>query len=645
MCGGYRGGVLQELRISDLGVIDDAVLEPHPGFTVVTGETGAGKTMVVTALGLVTGGRGDAARVRAGSDRAVVEARLAIATDAPGVATVAAAGGRFDDDGTVIAVRTVGSDGRSRAHLGGRSVPLATLAELTDPLIAVHGQSEAISLLRPAQQRAVLDQFAGLGDDIRAYRELRAQWQQLAADLADRRARARERAQREQLLRLGLAEIESVAPLPGEDADLIAEAKRLENVDGLRLAAHGALVAVSGSEDFATATADAATAVGLTQDARHLLENAADPRLTELAGQLQQASVVLADVGAELSGYLSDLDADPARLQEVLTRQAALRTLTRRYGEDVDAVLAWARDAADELEGLDSSEHRLAELQQELDRVRGRVACAAEVISRRRSDAAVTLGTSVTAELDQLAMARAVVLVRVEPRDASATDPDAVQIGGRWVTAGADGVDQVEIVMVAHSGAPELPIAKGASGGELSRVMLALEVVLADADPVSTMVFDEVDAGVGGRAATEIGSRLAALARSHQVIVVTHLAQVAAHADRHYVVDATGSGRVGTSNLRRVEGPEREVELARMLGGTEGATARLTPATCCCSTGQAAPAGPGKPTAADPGKAVRAGNGKAGNSKAPQAGNGKAAPAGTRKTPRAPRARPRTASA
>ena len=181
---------------------------------------------------------------------------------------------------------------------------------------------------------------------------------------------------------------------------------------------------------------------------------------------------------------------------------------------------------------------------------------------------------SVTAELDQLAMARAVVAVRVAQRDARQSDPDAVQIDGRWVAAGPDGVDQVEIVMVAHPGAPELPIAKGASGGELSRVMLALEVVLADADPVATMVFDEVDAGVGGRAATEIGSRLAALARSHQVIVVTHLAQVAAYADRHFVVDASSSGRIGTSDLRRVAGVDREAELARMLGGTDGATAR-----------------------------------------------------------------------
>ncbi len=560
--------VLHELRISDLGVIDDAVLEPHPGFTVVTGETGAGKTMIVTALGLITGGRGDAARVRAGSDRAVVEVRLSVAAE--GESTVTAAGGRLDEDGTVIAVRSVGADGRSRAHLGGRSVPLATLSELTDPLIAVHGQSEAISLLRPAQQRSVLDQFAGLDDDLRDYRALRAQWQQLAADLADRRARARERAQREQLLRLGLSEITAVTPLPGEDLELVSEVRRLENVDGLRSAAQVAVTALSGSEELA----DAPTAVGLVQAARHDLESSADPRLIELAGQLQQASVTIVDVAAELAGYLSGLDADPARLQEVLARQAALRTLTRRYGEDVDAVLVWAAAAAAELEDLDSSDHRLAELQTKLDSLRTEVGAAADKMSRRRTEAAERLGRLVTKELEQLAMARAVVRVRVAQRESGQQDTTAVQVEGRWVTAGPDGIDQVDIVMVAHPGAPELPIAKGASGGELSRVMLALEVVLADADPVATMVFDEVDAGVGGRAASEIGSRLAALARTHQVIVVTHLAQVAAFADRHYVVDASTSGRVGTSDVRVVAGPDREVELARMLGGTDGASAK-----------------------------------------------------------------------
>ncbi|MEP6560356.1 MAG: DNA repair protein RecN [Nakamurella sp.] len=566
--------VLHELRICDLGVIDDAVLEPHAGFTVVTGETGAGKTMIVTALGLITGGRGDAARVRSGSDRAVVEVRLGIAPAGDCASTVLAAGGRLDEDGSVIALRSVSAQGKSRAHLGGRSVPLATLSELTDSLIAVHGQSEAISLLRPGQQRSVLDKFAGIDDELRDYRELRIRWQQLAADLTDRRARARERAQREQLLKLGLSEIAAVSPRAGEDHQLIAEAKRLENADGLRSAADEALVSLSGAETFAGTASETQPAVALVQAARQELAGCADPRLVELAGELQQASVTLVDVAAELSGYLSDLDADPARLQEVLARQAALRTLTRRYGEDVDAVLAWADEAGRELRTLDSSEQRLTELQQRLDELRSEVADAAAAISRQRAGAAGRLGTLVTKELDQLAMARAVVRVRVADRPAAAGDSDAVQIGGRWCSAGPDGVDLVEIVLIAHPGAPELPIGKGASGGELSRVMLALEVVLADADPVATLVFDEVDAGVGGRAATEIGSRLAALSKSHQVIVVTHLAQVAAHADRHFVVDASSGGRVGTSDVRQVSGRAREIELARMLGGTDGATAR-----------------------------------------------------------------------
>src|SRR6478752_1887817 len=228
----------------------------------------------------------------------------------------------------------------------------------------------------------------------------------------------------------------------------------------------------------------------------------------------------MADVAAELSGYLAALDGDPGRLTQLLERQAALRALTRRYGEDVDAVRDWARSAVQELTELDCSEDRLAQRQRVLD------------------------------------------------------EAHSVPIDHGWGLAGPDGVDQVEFVMVAHPGAPELPIAKGASGGELSRVMLALEVVLADADPVATMVFDEVDAGVGGRAASEIGSRLAALSRSHQVIVVTHLAQVAAYADRHYVVDASSGGRIGTSDVRPVTGDDREVELARMLGGTDGASAR-----------------------------------------------------------------------
>ncbi len=579
--------MLQELRITDLGVIDEAVIEPDIGFTVVTGETGAGKTMVVTALGLIGGARADPARVRAGRDRAAVEVRWAadrgrdawadaVADSAEGsvAGMVGAAGGRFDDDGSLILARTVSGQGRSRAHVGGRSVPLATLSDLTARLIAVHGQSEATSLLQPGSQRAVLDRFAGLTEDVAAYRELRARWQRLTADLTDRRARARERAQREQLLRLGLAEIEAADLRPGEDRELVDEVRRLQNLDALRSAARQARDALAGSEE----ASDAPAATGLVHTARQLLDTCAgadaDPHLAPLAAELKDASAVLADVATELSGYLAGLDDDPAVLTRALERQSVLRALTRRYGPDVDAVLAWARAAAGELSDLDTSEERLTRLQADLDALRIEVGRLADRISGERCSAADRLGRLVTGELASLAMARATVRVRVTRRPADAGDPQAVPAGDTWLTAGPDGVDQVEVVMIAHPGAPELPIARGASGGELSRVMLALEVVLADADPVSTMVFDEVDAGVGGRAATEIGARLAALARSHQVIVVTHLAQVAAFADRHFVVEAGSSGRVGTSDVRRVSGRARESELARMLGGTDGATAR-----------------------------------------------------------------------
>ncbi len=579
--------MLHELRISGLGVIDEAVLEPHPGFTVVTGETGAGKTMIVTALGLITGGRGDPARVRAGCDRAVVEARFEGESDGTAARIVGSVGGRPDEDGSMIAVRSVGADGRSRAHVGGRSAPLAILTELTDPLVAVHGQSEALTLLRPVQQRAVLDRFADLVGDLVAYRRVRTRWQEAVSDLANRRGRVRENAQREQMLKLSLQEITQIAPLPAEDVNLVAEVRRRENADAVRAGAQGALSGLVGAETLT----DAPTAVGMIQGARHDLVTAGDPRLSQLADQLEQASVILADVAAELSGLLGDLDADPAQLEELLARQAVLKSLTRRYGSDVDAVRAWVCDAERELETLDSSDHRLAELQEQVDELAGAVGHAALRISERRSEAAARLGALVTEELAHLAMGRAAVRVSVTQRPAVASDADAVEVAGRRLTAGADGIDQVEIVMTAHPGAPELPIAKGASGGELSRVMLALEVVLTDADPVATLVFDEVDAGVGGRAATEIGRRLALLARNHQVIVVTHLAQVAAFADRHVVVDAGLFGAVGRSDLRVVAGVDREVELARMLGGTNGSSARahardLLGATVAAPTGR-----------------------------------------------------------
>ncbi len=568
-----------ELRISGLGVIEDAVLEPAPGFTVVTGETGAGKTMVVTALGLVCGGRADSGRVRAGARKAVVEARF-VPRDGEADYLAAAAealGGDVDDDGSLLAVRTVSSDGRSRAHVGGRSAPVSALGTLTESLVTVHGQAEAMSLLRPAAQRAVLDGFADVATELETYRAARDEWLAVLDEIDDRVGRARERAQREQVLRLGLEEIERAEPRPGEDAALVAEIRRLNDADALRTAAHGALAALTGAADLADDPAgdDEPSAAGLVQAAIRSLESGAgsDPELAGRLDDLRSAMAVLTDVGAEVAHYIGDLDADPQRLETLLERQAVLRGLVRRYGEDIDAVLAWAQQAAAELDTLDSSEEALAALRDRAESLGRQVTAAAADLSRRRSAAAASLSRAATAELDDLAMGKAALRIAVTPRDASPSARDAVEIDGRRCAAGPDGIDHVEILLTAHPGAPELPVARGASGGELSRVMLALEVVLAGADPVGTLVFDEVDAGVGGRAATEIGRKLAMLARRHQVIVVTHLAQVAAFADKHYIVEADADGSVGASAVRAVDGDERTVELARMLGGTDGRVA------------------------------------------------------------------------
>ncbi|WP_424188345.1 DNA repair protein RecN [Actinokineospora sp. G85] len=560
--------MLAEMRIQDLGVIDEATLELHPGFTVVTGETGAGKTMVVTGLHLLSGGRGEASRVRSGKSKASVEGRFEGLTGTPAAVTAAGAGADPEEDGSLIALRSVNSDGRSRAHLAGRSVPVGVLGELAEQLIAVHGQNDQLRLLRSSEQRAVLDRFAGdpVGDALSDYQRVRDEWIQVSTELADRTARAKELARESELLRLGLEEIAAVDPRPGEDVELVERAKRLADADQLRESATGASYAVSGSPD---GDPDVPGALGLLGEAQRRLAGSDDPRLRELEPRLTEAAVLLTDIGAELTAYLDGLDADPAVLEQVLARQAELKALTRKYAADVDGVLAWGRDAADKLAGMDTSEGALAELATRRSALAVRLAEIAVGLSAARAEAADALAKAVTDELGGLAMGQSSLQITVRPRPADAGDPLALEVGGALLHAGAGGVDEVEILLVAHDGAQPLPIHKGASGGELSRVMLAIEVVLAHSDPVPTLVFDEVDAGVGGRAAVEIGRRLARLARSHQVIVVTHLAQVAAFADRHLIVDKGVHGGVTRSDVRTLDESDRVVELARMLAGMD----------------------------------------------------------------------------
>ncbi|MEV0899654.1 DNA repair protein RecN [Actinoplanes sp. NPDC049802] len=561
--------MLEELRITGLGVIDDTTLRLSSGMNVITGETGAGKTMVVTGLGLLFGGRADAGRVRADPGRAVVEGRLKVGgTLGDAVRTrITDAGGEADDDGSVLLSRTVTAEGRSRAHVGGRSMPVATLSELGEQVLAVHGQSDQLRLLRPSEQRSALDRFAGPEHEklLESYREAFGRWRAVVEDLTDRRRNARQRSQEADLLKLGLDEITRVGPQPGEDEDLRAEVQRLEHAEGLRVAASLAAQALAGGVEAADDTPDATQLLGL---ARRTLEgqSAVDASLGDLAARIEEAATLVGDVSSELSAYLGSLDADPARLEAIYERRAALRGLTRKYADDIDGVIAWAEMARTKLGELDNSDELLEELDRERQRLEGAVAELAGRLTAARREAAGRFSEAVSVELAGLAMPHARVEVAVLTRAPSRDEP-AVTVDGRTVAAGADGADEVELRLLAHPGAPALPLQKGASGGELSRVMLAIEVVFAGAGGPPTLVFDEVDSGVGGTAAVEIGKRLARLARTHQVLVVTHLPQVAAFADRHLVVAKDTGGAITTSGVRIVEETERARELSRMLAG------------------------------------------------------------------------------
>ncbi|MET9336004.1 DNA repair protein RecN [Streptomyces cellulosae] len=556
--------VLEEMRIRSLGVIDDAVVELSPGFTAVTGETGAGKTMVVTSLGLLLGGRADAALVRIGARNAVVEGRIAVPEGSPAVVRAEEAGAELDE-GTLLVSRTVSAEGRSRAHLGGRSVPVGLLAELADDLVAVHGQSDQQGLLKLSRQRQALDRYAGyavavpLGKYAEAYKRLRA----VTSELEEITTRARERAQEADMLRFGLEEIAAVEPRAGEDTELAEEAERLGHAEALASAAAVAHAALAGNPEDPEGV-DAGTLVAGAQRALEAVR-AHDPALAALTDRIGEVGILLSDVAGELAGYADDLDADPLRLAAVEERRAALNALTRKYGENVTEVLAWAERSAARLTELEGDDERVGELTAERDALRAELGALAQELSEARAEAAERFAAAVTEELASLAMPHARVSFDIRQTE----DPEGVEVNGRTVTYGPSGVDEVELLLAPHPGAPPRPIAKGASGGELSRVMLAVEVVFAGTDPVPTYLFDEVDAGVGGKAAVEIGRRLARLAKKAQVVVVTHLPQVAAFADRQLLVEKTDDGSVTRSGVKVLEGEDRVRELSRMLAGQE----------------------------------------------------------------------------
>ncbi|WP_338891886.1 DNA repair protein RecN [Rhodococcus sovatensis] len=566
--------MLEEIRIDSLGVISSASAQFHEGLTVLTGETGAGKTMVVTSLHLLSGARADAGRVRLGADRAVVEGRFSTETASAQVIdevekVLESAGAQRDEDDSIIALRTVNADGRSRAHLGGRSVPAAILSGFTDSLLTVHGQNDQLRLLRADRQLDALDRFAGdsVSTPLKKYRAARAEWLAARTELIDRTERSRELAQEADRLQFGLQEIDAVAPQPGEDVAIVDDVRRLGDLDSLRESAEGAGAALVGAVDD---TGEGLSALYFLGEARTRLEGADDAILRDLLPRLNEALAVVTDVGADLTSYLADLPSDPSALETILNRQAELKSLTRKYAADVDGVIAWADDARERLSKIDVSADALADLSARVEETATEVAAAASKLTSARSKAAAKLAKAVSAELAGLAMGKAKLQLDLRTVPAGSQDSAPLSIDGVELHAGQSGVDEVEFKLSAHDGAQALPISKSASGGELSRVMLALEVVLAGSDKGATMVFDEVDAGVGGRAAVEVGRRLARLARTHQVIVVTHLPQVAAFADTHLVVDKADAKKgAANSGVKSLSSSERVVELARMLAGLD----------------------------------------------------------------------------
>ena len=553
--------MIETISIENLGVIAQAELPLGPGLTALTGETGAGKTMVLTSLKLLLGSKADPAIVRAGTQRCVVEGAFALEEDAKCIQIAQEAGCEIEDD-LLLASRVVPATGRSRAHLGGRAVPASVLGQVGSRLVSIHGQADQLRLRTAAAQRRALDAVGGSEHEqlCRQYSTCYRAWTQARQDLETWREQALAREGEIAGLRHALEQLEALDPKPGEDQALAEEAGRLENLDLLRSGAAEAASAISGDE----LNDDVANVIALVSVARRALENAADhdPRLAALMPRLNEVAALTSDLAMELTDYLADLDADPDRLAWVHERREQLRRGCLEIGglgqvfANVDELLAFGQQAAARLAQLDGPLDRETELADEVERTGKELKTVAKHLSQARTKLAKLLSQQVSAELEGLMMRGAKLQVRLNPLE----------------QPGPTGMEEVELLLRAHPGAAALPLEKGASGGELSRIMLALEVVLAQhtATKRHTFVFDEIDAGVGGRAAVEIGRRLAALARHHQVIVVTHLAQVAAWAQTQLVVVkqvGQASNEATTTAVETVEGPERVRELARMLSG------------------------------------------------------------------------------
>lgn len=567
---GRGAGVsLVELSVRGLGTVEHAVLEPGGALTAVTGESGAGKSMLMLGLALLGGAKADAALLREDSGRIRVEARFRTGAGDPAVARALEAGAELDD-GELLVGRDVMPTGRSRCHVGGCSVPLTLLAEVSSGLLQMTSQSAQVRLARPAEQRDALDRYAG--DEALAllheYEQVYVTWRAAVADLHELTGRRRASAVEAELLRAQLTEVEQLDPQPGEDAALAEEADRLQAAATLATSALGAVAAIAGDER----SDDGCSALTAVSAARAALSGASDldDALGEVSARLAGIAAELGDAASTLAARLQDLAPDESRLGQVAERRAALRRLTRAHGLDVDALLGWAADAAQRLADHDGAESRLdALVAQEKSRREALLVRAARLTGLRRT-AAGKLATEVTATLADLAMPQARLDVRIQPLAPQWSGGAGGAAGAAGAAGlGAHGADDVALLLQAHPASPPQPLGRGASGGELSRVLLALEVALSDARQSSTLVFDEIDAGVGGRTAAEVGRLLARLGGRRQVLCVTHLPQVAAFAEQHVLVHRDRSAPGAPTVVTALEGTARVTELSRMLAGVD----------------------------------------------------------------------------
>ncbi len=554
---------LEEISIRNLGIIDQSTIELGSGLNVLTGETGAGKTMILTALSLVLGGKSDSSLVRTGTERLVASAQFNIPAVSPELKEIVDSSGSDISDGSLILTRTVNSDGKSKAVAGGTTVPAATLASFADQLVEIHGQAANHQIVKAARQRELLDRYAGakFSKELSSYQEVFSSYNELkarikaAVDSASKKDR--EIIELEEFL-LGWQKLKAVR---GEYADTTNQIARLSSVEDLRTASAGATEALSDE------TSGALTVLG---SARRFLDIAKgkDSKLDQIAGSIAEGFFLIDDAARELTSYLTALEADPGKLDLLQSRKAAINAFLKKYGSSIDPdedlvlLAARAKGAKEAIADLNGGEDRIKELQNELAGIKSELVKSAKKLTELRNVAALSLAKEVTAEISALAMPHTVFSIAITSADytGSLKESDFTNLG----------CDEIAMQIQGHTGAPLIALGKGASGGEMSRIMLALEVVLAQTHPVGTYIFDEVDAGVGGKAAIEVGRRLAALAKHTQVIVVTHLPQVAAWADTHFVVKKSSDGSVSQSDVTKLEDKARVAEIARMLAGLEG---------------------------------------------------------------------------